>query len=99
MLRSLFVVLMLVLAVPAIAGPPPTCVSDAQCADGDLCNGIERCVAGTCTPPSAPLVCDDGDVCTADSCDPGAGCAHADTVCPATCGPGDDGLRCSDGTA
>lgn len=99
MLRSLLAIFVLALVVPAFAGPPPTCVSDAQCADGDLCNGIERCVAGTCTPPNAPLVCDDGDACTADSCDPGAGCAHADTLCAATCGPGDDGLRCSDGTA
>ncbi len=98
MLRPLLCVILLCAAVPALAGPA-TCISDQQCADGDLCNGIERCAAGTCTPPSAPLACDDGDACTADTCDPAAGCAHADTLCPATCGPGDDGIRCSDGTA
>lgn len=99
MSRRLFaaVALATALAAPAAAAPP-TCLSDHQCADGDLCNGIERCVAGTCAAPSAPLACDDGDPCTVDACDPGAGCAHADEACPATCGPGDDGLRCSDGS-
>ena len=58
-----------------------TCLSDHQCADGTLCNGIERCLAGTCAPATAPLACDDGDVCTTDSCDPAAGCAH-DNIAP-----------------
>jgi hypothetical protein len=98
-LSSILLFVLLVRAVPVAAGPAPTCLSDSQCADGDLCNGIERCVAGTCVPPSAPLACDDADPCTSDSCNPAAGCAHGDTLCPATCGPGDDGLRCSDGTA
>jgi hypothetical protein len=92
--------LLAILLAPAVrVSAQPTCLSDHQCADGDLCNGIERCVAGTCEAPSTPLACDDGDACTQDSCDPAAGCAHADTACSATCGPGDDGLRCSDGTA
>src|SRR6185295_6984737 len=82
-----------------VAAAQPTCLTDAQCADGDLCDGIERCVGGTCMPPVGALVCDDGDSCTDDACDPGAGCTHADVACPGTCGPGDDGLRCSDGTA
>jgi len=74
------------------------CLVDSECADGNLCDGIERCVGGVCRPGS-PLQCDDGDPCTADGCDPTAGCLHQDTACPATCGPGDDGLRCSDGSA
>jgi len=86
----------------ALHGPAAaqlTCLGDQQCADGDLCNGIEHCVVGSCVASPAPLVCDDGDACTNDTCNPTAGCAHADVACPATCGPGDDGLRCSDGTA
>lgn len=75
-----------------------SCVSDAQCAAGTLCDGIERCVAGVCQS-GAPLDCDDGDPCTTDSCNPTAGCAHQDDACPTSCGPGDDGQRCSDGTA
>lgn len=98
--RSLLLLLMLglVTATASSAGTP-ACLSDYQCADGDVCNGIERCVAGSCEPATAPLACDDGDPCTTDTCDATAGCAHADVACPATCGPGDDGLRCSDGTA
>lgn len=99
LLRHLLLSLALLpwLALPAAA--QPTCASDYQCADGDLCNGIERCLAGTCAASTAPLACDDGDPCTNDSCNSAAGCAHADVACPAACGPGDDGLRCSDGTA
>ena len=46
-----------------------------SCPDGDLCNGNEVCVGFVCTP-GPPLVCDDHDVCTTDSCDPFQGCAH-----------------------
>jgi Dictyostelium (slime mold) repeat len=105
MRQAVAVRLRVVMALPLVvvlargAAAQPTCLTDAQCSDGDLCDGIERCVAGTCTPPTAPLACDDGDPCTVDGCDPNAGCSHADVACPSTCGPGDDGLRCSDGTA
>ncbi len=75
-----------------------SCVSDAQCAAGTLCDGIERCVGGTCQP-GPPLDCNDGDPCTTDSCNPTAGCVHRDDACPSTCGPGSDGQRCSDGSA
>ena len=92
-------VMLLLVVITRVAAAQPTCLSDAQCADGDLCDGIERCVGGTCVPPTAPLACDDGDPCTVDGCDPDAGCSHADVACPSTCGPGDDGVRCSDGTS
>ena len=46
-----------------------------DCSDGDACNGTEACVDGYCQAGPAPT-CDDGDVCTADSCDPGDGCQH-----------------------
>src|SRR5947208_7719289 len=45
----------------------------APCPDGNFCNGTETCQAGTCTP-GTPLVCDDGNACTGDSCDPATGC-------------------------
>jgi subtilisin family serine protease len=45
----------------------------APCPDGNFCNGTETCQGGTCTP-GTPLVCDDGNACTLDSCDPATGC-------------------------
>jgi len=61
------------------------------CADGDLCNGNESCVAGECTA-GAPLACDDVNPCTHDRCDPLEGCtfetAPDDTDCGfGPCGP------------
>src|SRR6185295_17645637 len=52
-----------------------TAADGTSCEDGDACNGSERCDAGTCTRGPAP-VCNDGNACTADSCDPATGC-HA----------------------
>ncbi len=49
----------------------------AACADGDVCNGDETCDgSGTCDS-GVVLDCDDGDLCTQDSCDALAGCANA----------------------
>jgi len=63
------------------------CTVGDTCADGvcrpgvpkdcsaDLCAPGGTCVGGVCvggTPPS----CDDGNPCTADSCDPAVGCVH-----------------------
>lgn len=46
----------------------------SACNDGDLCNGLETCDgAGRCMAGTA-LVCDDGNPCTSDSCDPTGGC-------------------------
>jgi Dictyostelium (slime mold) repeat len=73
------------------------CFFDGDCADGNVCNGIERCDGGTCVA-SDPIPCDDGDPCTADSCDPAIGCAHAEELCPADCTGLGDGERCIDGT-
>jgi hypothetical protein len=46
------------------------CFSDAECQDGVFCNGEESCefATGQCLAGS-PASCDDGDLCTADSCD------------------------------
>src|SRR5882724_1728903 len=47
-----------------------------SCADGNVCNGDERCDAvGNCMSGTA-LAVDDGDSCTTDSCDPINGVAH-----------------------
>ena len=62
------------------------------CEDGNVCNGIEICISGTCTSGTPPN-CDDGDLCTDDSCDPVAGCQHVSNV--ARC---DDGNVCTDDT-
>jgi hypothetical protein len=45
--------------------PGESCLSNADCDDGDFCSGIEQCVQGTCyqTPR-----CDDGNPCTTDVC-------------------------------
>src|SRR5262249_20076111 len=62
------------------------------CSDGNVCNGAETCLAGTCIA-GAPLVCDDLNPCTVDTCDPIAGCVFT----PNTGLPCEDGLFCTVG--
>jgi hypothetical protein len=65
-----------------------SCSADADCQDGNLCNGAEHCVANACTP-GTPVNCNDGLFCTIDSCDPGTGaCSNAPNPCS-------DGDSCS----
>ncbi|MBW2263438.1 MAG: hypothetical protein JRG91_15845 [Deltaproteobacteria bacterium] len=45
----------------------PECSLDDECADTLYCNGVERCLEGVCMDGD-PVVCDDEDVCTEDSC-------------------------------
>jgi len=45
-----------------------TVVNTADCNDGDLCTPGDKCSAGTCKP-GKPIVCDDVNPCTVDSCD------------------------------
>ena len=40
-----------------------------------MCNGDDICEMGICVS-SEPLDCDDGDACTADSCDEISGCVN-----------------------
>jgi hypothetical protein len=66
------------------------CSNDAQCQDGNLCNGVETCTLGICKP-GTPVDCNDGIGCTVDSCNPATGvCAHTpnDAFC-------NDGLVCN----
>lgn len=80
------------------------CQSDAECADGDPCNGTETCVEGTCTAGTV-LDCNDGDLCTADACVSTSGCTHTlkdcgDQVCDQATGACVDcttDAECADG--
>jgi uncharacterized delta-60 repeat protein len=46
------------------------CRDGDACTDGDACDGAGTCVGGT------PVDCDDGDLCTQDTCDPATGCQN-----------------------
>jgi hypothetical protein len=45
------------------------------CDDGNACSTNDQCEAGKCKGGPAPD-CEDGEVCTTDSCDPKSGCTH-----------------------
>lgn len=47
----------------------------SPCSDGDVCTVLDQCAEGECFP-GEPLICDDGNVCTDDSCDQQVGCLH-----------------------
>ncbi|MCZ6653687.1 MAG: hypothetical protein O7D91_11755 [Planctomycetota bacterium] len=61
-----------------------------SCDDGDLCNGEEVCVGGTCQE-GTPLDCDDSNPCTDDDCDPATGCVNT----PNDANSCDDGDLCN----
>jgi hypothetical protein len=72
------------------SNPPRTGAAPPGCDDANVCDGLETCVSGVCTP-GTPLACDDGDVCTMETgCDatggcqrtPVHGCCHAPADCP-----------------
>jgi MYXO-CTERM domain-containing protein len=63
-------------------------LNGTPCGDTDPCNGLETCWGGVCT--TTPTECDDGNPCTADSCQAGVGCRNT---------PVQDGLPCPDGDA
>jgi len=82
------------------------------CSDNNLCTTTDACSAGACVGSGA-LVCDDGNPCTDDACDPGIGCTHTnntascddsnactptDTCSGGTC-VGSGALACNDGNA
>jgi hypothetical protein len=50
-------------------------VNNAACNDGDVCTTLDLCKDGLCLG-AVPLECDDGNMCTDDSCAPASGCAH-----------------------
>ena len=92
--------------------PATGCVhanNTSGCSDGNACTTGDTCGGGICHP-GALLVCDDGRLCTDDTCDPAAGCVFTNNViacddanaCTAgdTCGAGTcqgTTINCSDG--
>lgn len=75
---------------PAMGGcVVQNCMNEAQCNDGNMCNGRETCNMGVCQP-GTPLRCDDGNMCNgAETCNAATGCAAGT---PLRC---DDGLFCN----
>jgi hypothetical protein len=69
---------------------PQTCAANAECNDGFYCNGVESCVGQVCMPGTPPD-CDDGNVCTNDSCNDAGSCNHE----PNTNFCADDGSECT----
>lgn len=80
--------------VPAGGGcvPGAPCGGDAECQDGDACNGVEYCDATLhICKAGTPTNCDDGIACTTDSCDPLSGTCHVEVVHDLC----DDGFACN----
>ncbi|MBW1873587.1 MAG: hypothetical protein JRJ19_16085, partial [Deltaproteobacteria bacterium] len=71
--------------LPGALGTCSIASDSTPCPDADLCNGEETCQSGACQA-GTQLACDDGNVCTADSCEPASGCSVTsvadDTPCP-----------------
>lgn len=99
-----------VVSCPAPAGPDAVCSKAAcdavtgacgfapdheglVCSSGDACTIGQTCQDGACLGGVA-LSCEDANECTADSCDPLAGCVHTPID-----GPCSDGDVCTDGDA
>lgn len=80
------------------------------CEDGDMCTENDVCFQGVCQP-GEPVVCDDGNECTTDSCSPFMGCKFINNSLPCEdadpctigdqcvggkCKSGKDSLDCND---
>jgi hypothetical protein len=68
------------------------------CNDGSACTQGDKCVGVECT--GSPVLCDDKNPCTADSCDPASGCSSV-AAGTESCSDGSvctDGDGCKDGT-
>jgi hypothetical protein len=63
-----------------------------ECTDGSFCTINDACKGGLCEGTS--LKCDDGNVCTDDSCDPDSGCVNSNNTKPC-----DDGKLCTNDDA
>ena len=68
------------------ACPSDQTLSGMSCPDGDVCNGEEVCNEFAVCVPGEALDCDDGNVCTADSCSVTGGCLH-EPISPCTAIP------------
>lgn len=62
------------------------CVADSDCGAATNCTQAETCVNNACVA-GAPVVCpDDGNVCTAQACDPATGCVTTNVSDGTSCG-------------
>lgn len=65
--------------------PGTNATAGTSCADGNVCNGDETCDGnGSCAAGTPPPV-NDGNPCTADSCDPITGVTHTNLPDGTTC--------------
>lgn len=64
------------------------CTSDADCTDGNVCNGAETCNSSNECDSGVSLSCDDGNECTAESCDPLTGCNYSPVPDNTSCNKG-----------
>ncbi|MBI4814718.1 MAG: hypothetical protein HY791_00590 [Deltaproteobacteria bacterium] len=85
--------------VPASGVTHVAASAGASCSNQDACDGEETCDgAGSCLAGS-PIVVDDGNLCTADACDPSSGPSHEPQPAGTECANGDacDGAELCDG--
>ena len=64
--------------------PKTGCVytpNSVPCDDGNACTSGDVCAGGKCAGPGG-VNCNDSNLCTDDSCDPVAGCKHANNSTP-----------------
>jgi MYXO-CTERM domain-containing protein len=69
------------------------------CSDGDACTTNDKCGSDGLCKPGAQINCDDGEVCTSDSCKDG-NCLNTPKANTATCDDGNictTGDKCTDG--
>jgi hypothetical protein len=63
-----------------------TCVgTPVPCNDNNACNGVEVCDPVLGCQVGTNLSCDDGDICTVDTCDPDLGCVYTGLPNAAVC--------------
>jgi hypothetical protein len=76
--------------------PSQLVITPGVCNDGNLCTVNDQWVDGVCW--GDPLVCDDGNPDTRDTCDPESGCIFTpiSTTMPAGYIPCDDGNACTE---
>ena len=67
------------------------------CSDNDACTLEDACFGGKCVAGGV-IDCDDGNICTADSCDPGSGCVNDGTDITQQACSGDNSYTCGSGT-
>ncbi|NUN16212.1 MAG: hypothetical protein HUU55_21505 [Myxococcales bacterium] len=75
-----------------LCSPELGCLSlpvTGACDDNDVCTQGDKCVSGSCVAGSL-IVCNDGNSCTNDGCDPDAGCVFV-----AASGACNDGNACT----